>query len=269
MTVREYGLLLIFLCAAALSPGCRCTDRLHPVPKNPISDPKLLLDALVRPPSVRNLTAFPRVEYYSKRDVRKGTVAMVLEPPDRLRFEALSPSGNMLALLTSDGARITLYQRGAKRCYRGPACARNIARLLPIAIEPRQLVRLLMGRAPVIRHTDRRMRFDRRAGWYQLTLIDTAAGRHQEIWLAPGTLRPMRSKLYEGKTLRLQLDWRSYRNLAGHPFPHRIDAKMPRGKVDLSIKFRELTPNRSLKMRFFRFDCPAGVTETPMTCGAQ
>lgn len=268
MVLHGHALILVVCFLAALSSGCRCTESLHPLPQNPITDPDVVLRALAKPPLLRNLTTFPRVEYYSKRDVRKGTVAMVIEPPDRVRFEALSPSGNMLALLASDGSEIVLYERGSKRCYRGPACARNISRLLPISIEPRQLVRMLLGKAPLIRHSEKSVRFDRRSGHYQLTLRAPGGLRRQEIWVSPDKLLPMRSELYEGQKLRLRLDWRGYRKLGGQDFPRRIDAKIPTGKVDMSIKFRELNANRQLKMKYFRFACPEGTTTSPMSCDA-
>ena len=56
-----------------------------------------------------------------------------------MQFQALAPTLDLLALMSTDGTRFVGFQRGGTKCFTGPACPRNLARLVPIALPAPQL----------------------------------------------------------------------------------------------------------------------------------
>ncbi len=68
--------------------------------------------------------------------------------PADLRFEALSFFGEPVAVLAAAGGRFALYDVRGPAFFRGTASAENLARLLPVPLEPDALVALLLGGAP-------------------------------------------------------------------------------------------------------------------------
>lgn len=231
-----------------------------------ITDPMVILRALQKPTPVRSLSALPRVEYYSTQQVRKGSVDVLVERPASIHFEALSPTGNMLQILTSDGVTIALFGRGQKICYRGKACPGNISRLLPIYMRGADVVGLLMGNVPLIRHTSRQLRFDRESGNYELTLSDPARHWQQRILVRPTDLLPVVSEvLLRGKRHYI-LELKKQRLFGSVTIPMRINFKMPHHRTDMAIKLRDVKLNVKTTLRAFRFQCPDGVAQRQLRC---
>jgi outer membrane lipoprotein-sorting protein len=72
--------------------------------------------------------------------------ALLLKTPASLRFEALSPLGQPVLLTTIHEGHFALYDVGAHAAKIGPATSRLAGRLIHIAIDPDDLVGLLVGR---------------------------------------------------------------------------------------------------------------------------
>ncbi|HEY2029194.1 MAG TPA: DUF4292 domain-containing protein [Myxococcales bacterium] len=68
--------------------------------------------------------------------------------PDSIRIEALTPVGDPAAVLVATGGKFSLMDLRNNVFYRGPATARNLARLLPVALRPEELVAVLTGGVP-------------------------------------------------------------------------------------------------------------------------
>jgi outer membrane lipoprotein-sorting protein len=71
-----------------------------------------------------------------------------VERPDSLRIEALTPVGDPAAVLVASGGRFSLLDLRNNVFYRGPSTARNLARLLPVALRPEELVAVITGGIP-------------------------------------------------------------------------------------------------------------------------
>jgi outer membrane lipoprotein-sorting protein len=97
--------------------------------------------------AVRSLRAQAKVDQRSKEGRIKGKVMMFLERPDRVRFDAVTQFGPAL-ILTSDGETFALSDFKENRFLTGPACERNIARMIGVAMSARDVVSALFGDAP-------------------------------------------------------------------------------------------------------------------------
>jgi hypothetical protein len=134
-----HGLLLAV--AASACGGPACPQQMH-------TDAKVLLDRhrSLRP-TITTLRAEAKVDQRSKEGRIKGKVMMFLERPDHVRFDAITQFGPAL-ILTSDGQNFALSDFKEGRFLTGPACERNIARMIGVALSGADVVSVLMGDAP-------------------------------------------------------------------------------------------------------------------------
>jgi outer membrane lipoprotein-sorting protein len=71
---------------------------------------------------------------------------ILAKAPASVRFEALSPLGSMLLVVTIHDGQITAYDATTDEVTTGPATAETAARLLNLPFEPEDLVGILAGR---------------------------------------------------------------------------------------------------------------------------
>ena len=128
---------------------------------------KALDDHATRQSGWQSIKAEARVTQWGRNGRIRGTVLMFLEQPDRVRFDVMTQVGPA-AVLTSDGESFQLSDLREGVFLHGPTCPENIARLLGISVDAKNVVRLLTGDTPkidlntrCIRDGDRCTRFAR------------------------------------------------------------------------------------------------------------
>ena len=127
--------------------------------------------------TVHAIRAEARVDQRGQQGRIRGTVMMILERPDRIRFDAMTQFGPA-ATLTSNGSQLQLLDRRENRFFEGPACPSNIARLLGMAIEGNEMIRFFMGDTPRLDHAETAMSCSE--GEYLISL-QAENGKRQEI----------------------------------------------------------------------------------------
>ena len=245
-----------------------CCGPRHRPPEDAFTEAApLLAEAERRASSVERILAEARVEYYGSDGVRKGKVVVVAARPDAVRFEALSPTEDFLALLVSDGDRFVSFQRGDDRCFVGPACPLNVGRLLPLALPGAAVVHVLLGEAPVIAHDRAEVAFDTKTGRYDVTLEAPDRGERQRISFDTEDLAPREARVWRGDRLLFRVTWQEWKRRGGVRLPQKIRFRMPAGEVDLSIAYRDLDVNPAdVGPETFRFAGPAGTTRWWLDC---
>ena len=71
---------------------------------------------------------------------------LLAKAPDAIRFEALSPFGPPLLLMTIHDGQLTIYDAVKNEATLGPATAETAARVLSLPVDPDDLVAVLAGR---------------------------------------------------------------------------------------------------------------------------
>jgi hypothetical protein len=117
-------------------------------PKQLITEPSAALASRhYEPSAIQSLRAEAKVDQRGKQGRVKGRVLMFVERPDHVRFDAMTQFGPAL-VLSSDGETFALSDYKEKRFLSGPACERNIARLIGVAISGEAVTRVLLGDVP-------------------------------------------------------------------------------------------------------------------------
>jgi hypothetical protein len=104
------------------------------------------------PEAITSLRAEAKVDQRGRGGRVKGTVLMFVQRPDRVRFDVMTQFGPVL-ILSSDGETFALSDFKENRFLAGPACERNIARLVGVAISGEAVASVLMGDVPAIHAT--------------------------------------------------------------------------------------------------------------------
>ena len=141
-----FRILIPWLVSMALLGGC--SGAACPVEQH--TDPARMLRlhrSLTR--TVASFRAEARVDQLGREGRVRGTVLMFLQRPNRVRFDAMTQFGPA-AILTSDGQEFQLTDLRENRYLHGPTCPANIGRLLGIPMAGEDVVRFLLGDAPLI-----------------------------------------------------------------------------------------------------------------------
>jgi hypothetical protein len=257
-------------------PGRPCPDRPHP-------SAQTALDAYrdMRRPALR-FRAEARVDQRNPDGRIRGTVGMIVERPDRVRFDAFTQFGPA-AILTSDGETFALTDLRENVFLTGATCPANLERLLGLRLPAEELTRVLLGESPRIGEAEPALLCA--DGRYRATLRD-ADGRRQtlEYALRDGDeaappeeqrLRLRVSELYDGDgTLLWRITYDDYRVLAdptdpqgrGVAMPFEVRFVEPPRDLDTLVRFRSMELNLEPEPALFTQRPRPGLTVRVTSC---
>jgi hypothetical protein len=89
--------------------------------------------------------------YHAQGRLRVGALFLV-QHPESVRLDLLSPLGGTLATLTSDGERFALLDQKERAFHVGRANQCNVERYLGVPVPAAVLAQLLSGEAPILVH---------------------------------------------------------------------------------------------------------------------
>ncbi|MEM9068122.1 MAG: hypothetical protein AAGE52_06430 [Myxococcota bacterium] len=225
-------------------------------PTTPHEDPRRALRmhrSLQR--TVLALRAEARVDQRGAQGRIRGTVLLLLQRPDRVRFDALTQFGPA-AILTSDGTIFQLLDQREDRFLQGPTCPANIARLLGIAMSGDEVARFLVGDTPRLEAERASMTYDEgyrielhhEDGRRQLIVFGVREGDEEEP-PARQHLRLRKSVMYHPDG---RVDWRAtydeYRVVRdpndeegrGVAFPFSVRFEDPDLEADTLLRMKEV-----------------------------
>lgn len=230
---------------------------------------------------VQTLRAEARVTQRGRDGRIRGTVFMMLERPDRVRFDAMTQMGPA-AVLTSDGTSFALKDLRENRFLVGPSCPANVARLLGIPLSGEDVARFLLGDTPLLDDPDPAIRCNE-DGRYLVALQD-ADGRRQEVelevWEADRGAPPERQRLRLLRSERFhpdgRVEWRAtfddYEPVVDQAtggrveIPKDIRFEHPEANADTRVKMRDVDLGVELPADAFRQSTPPGLTPEHVAC---
>lgn len=221
--------------------------------------------------AVHGIRAEARIDQRGEGGRIRGTVMMFASRPASVRVDAMSQFGPV-SILTSDGETFALSSFRDSRFVVGPACARNVARLLRIPMTAEQTVEFLLGGTALIEATERSLRWDAERAAYEITL--RAADGHRQVVhmglreadmdapLGAQRFDLLRSELYgpAGESL-WRVGFSEHRELTTGThairWPYRVHVVQPATDMDTLIRFKKITVNPAIPPTAFS-QRPAG-----------
>jgi hypothetical protein len=140
------------LCLAAFSVLglLGCPDQVRP-PDDEITEPAVLLGHMTRRlEEVRSARFRVLLEYYDG-ETRGANFrgAVLVRQPEDIHIQLLSPFGDPLRTLVSNGERLSLYDLDAQTYYYGSPTPENLARILPLYLTAADIARVLLAGPPL------------------------------------------------------------------------------------------------------------------------
>ena len=179
---------------------------------------------------------------------------LAAEKPGRLRVESHDFFGNVLSVLAVDGPELFLYDARERVLYRGAASAANVARLVPVALPPADLVTVLCGSAPVLDGLP--LDASPVDGALRLTLKRGDEAQRLDVGAGAAVLRARLSRL---GAVSLELDLTGHRPLGGAALPTQLAARAPLQRTALTLRWKSLEVNAPLDPALFRLAPPDGA----------
>ncbi len=260
MSVRV--VLVVASCLALLA--CR-PQPLRPPDTRPLpSATEALAQLRAQGAGRRNMRALARVTYFGPKNRARVKAVLLAERPRSFRVETISPFEQPIDVMASDGSKLWLLSKN--RLREGPATPENISRLLPLAMNPEEVVDTLLGGVPTS------SRFEPKA------LEWAEDGEHWILTLDDGveinrlTVDPVR-KVVEKMTLgaqaskpRLSVEFDDFERIEGATgeLPHKIHIELPDRGLDVRIKLEEAEVDVTLAAALFRITPPPGVEPEPL-----
>jgi outer membrane lipoprotein-sorting protein len=212
----------------------------------------------------KNLRALARVTYFGPKGRARVKAALLAERPGSFRVETISPFEVPIDVMASDGSRLWLLSE--KRLREGPATPENISRLLPLAMNPEEVVDTLLGGVPTSsRFTPKTLEWAEDGEHWILVMEDGA----EESRLSIDPVRKVVEKMTlgaPGAKPRLSVEFDDFEAIQGSSaeLPHKIEIEMPDRKLEVSIKLDEAEVDVPLAADLFRIHAPPGVDPEPL-----
>ena len=247
------GLALTVLLALA---GCA---RALPPPRQPLAEPaaRALARLAERWAEFHDFRALAQIDLRRREEHRRFPAVVLLRAPASIRIEALSPLGQPVFVGVVHDGRVTVYDALANQATVGAATSDTAARLLNLAIEPDDLVGLLVGRPAPMR--DVRLAEIVSADGDEPTLLVVGRDHQQRIWMdfATGLVRgvELTGGLYE---VRVAYERTPDGSLAG------LTLEAPRAGLSGSVRYREPVLNAGVEEERFALRLPDTARVTPL-----
>jgi len=227
-------------------------------PDGAASEPEHYLEAMNRrSKAIKGLTAEIKIEIWRSGKRVRATQLVAVDGQGRLRIDVLTPFGQPLSTLVSDGARLMIYSMEERRFLIGAATPENLARLVPLKLEPSALSALLRGAIPVMSHETAKVSWDQETGTHQLDL-QSDQGR-QLIDLEPASLRVVRLRQWRGKSLLVDGRFGDYSGTADAVIPRRMRFESPEESLQVDLKVMNFRLDPTFTEATFQLEPPRGV----------
>lgn len=263
-------------CVVMLVLGTACPQRFTRSYATPRPE-ELLAILRTRQAEVQGVDLETRTESALGGERVRATVLMLVARDGRLRFEAEVSLKGTVAALATDGVRYDFVDMDRQRMEHGPACAYNVATLVQIPLEPKEIAGVLLGDAPVGEGaTALNVGWDESLGTDVLHLREEVHGESRELWVFMKRIDSARTYAIvrvEGATgansKRFSVSYEDFKRSDGLLLPDRIRFAEPGRSfddgVDIEVKSRTLNPK--FTDRAFSLETPAGFKVEEVGCG--
>jgi len=231
-------------------------------PAGEVSDPEVLLRALKeRSGTLYSLVGGGNLSVKTPRGGGNAGLNVAAQRPARLRAELLGFFNSPILVLATDGERMEISQTDKGTFSEGPATARSLSRVVQVAMEPQDLVSLLLGDPPILPGSSPRgLRIDAERRAYALTLV--SGQRTEVIYQDLETLLPVGAEIDGADGWRVE-----FSDLQSHGdanVPNKILLFSSDGSTELRLTYRKVRVNLMIQDDLFELTRPKGATVVPL-----
>jgi hypothetical protein len=175
----------------------------------------------------------------------------------------LGPLGTPQFYWVTDGRELSIYNPGENKYYRGRARANPLSLALPLALEPEEIVSLLLGDPSLIDYDVATMRRYEEEGLWTLELASTPRRERQILWINPISLHILRAEFYR-PVLSQRLIFEDFRRIQSFLFPQKIKFTSFEPVARFTVEYLEVELNPRWTAQDFQLPVPRGATVIPL-----
>jgi len=187
-----------------------------------------------------------------------STQLILLQRPSSIRLDALTPFGNPVLTLSTNGDTIDILHHKTKRFFSGDAGNRHVSAIFPASLSIKDLALILSGQIPLIKADEGNLKVETKDGRYLLTMLRD--GIREEIYCDMETLDPLEGVIYGpgGETV-LAVSMKKYKVFDGLRLPTSIKTSHPLENYTMEINYSDISPNSVFPGELFALKPPEGV----------
>jgi outer membrane lipoprotein-sorting protein len=231
-------LLFLFVAVVLAAPGCAKWRARRNKGKTPTPE-ELITKSQSYASSVTSVIGEAKVDYFDRNagaDGRiKGKTLFLIERPEKLRFDVLTPFDSPIATLVSDGKCLSLLDLSQQVFVQGEPNPENIERLFQLAVNDEDIVKALLGETPILQDPEKQSVEFSRGEW---VLTMTKQGQVQELRFDSESFELRSSMLKQNGVITFKITYEGYEKVEGTKatLPRVIFFEKPAEKSDLKIK---------------------------------
>jgi outer membrane lipoprotein-sorting protein len=250
-----FGTVLLACSCAARTPRPGYEPRGRFVDHAP-SPVQIVEELAAREAAVANFRGQAHLVYDGPQGAAKSSQMIVVQSPDRVRIDVMSPFGPSYTVAAS-GDRLRAYDRAEKILYVGSTTPENLTRYTRVSLRIDVLAMLIRGLPPMISGTEAGHVVAGAASW--VWTVGVAGGGRLRVELDRNQLRPLRATLTATSPAdALSVEFDDYRDVSGVEVPHRIRARLGDGGV-VKLEYSRIWRAVQLTATAFEIDPPSGV----------
>jgi hypothetical protein len=237
-------------------------------PDDALSDGAALLDATSARASQLYATRIrAEADVYLSGGRVRVTEALLVDRPDQVRLETISPMRTTMSVLVLGGGDLAFYDLDGGAFYVGDSSAENVATFAPIELGAADIVRLVLGDLPIdalgaaTEAWD--VRWDRRRGRYEV-VVPATGDAHYELGITHDPFVLTHVSRHDGRRITWSWDGRGLQTYAStdgleHVAPSRMRFQIRRNDVDIELRVDRFDVNPDLPPELFELQIPSGV----------
>ncbi|MFN3197316.1 MAG: LolA family protein [Bradymonadia bacterium] len=231
-------------------------------PEQSVTADEALAALKARGEAIQTVNAMASLEAWREDDRVKFRQFLLMQRPDKLRVDTLSPFDQPLVITTSDGQTVSVYSLEKKQFLQGPATPQNLARLLNLKMDGEELVALVGGGVPLVTPVRKSITWDADEGRWRLEI--EGVRRRQHLELEPERLRVTSTTVWQGDAVQYTVKMGQYGGTPPAEVPQRLRVEVPSEKLRVDITVKDFTLNEEMDPEAFTLTPPGGITVEPL-----
>ena len=193
----------VALCGLLVSLGSftACPHRVSRPPDGPTEPGPILSRFAERSHALKSLSGMLSLEVWRGDERVRLRQLLLVQPPNRIRVDTLSPFDQPLAMMASDGQIVTIYSIEKQRFEQGPATQDHLARLLRLPLTGEELAAIMAGGVPIPTGAVTTLDWDDETGVWVLGVAVRESGRRQRIAVEPAAFRVVELRTWQNEQL--------------------------------------------------------------------
>lgn len=189
---------------------------------------------------------------------------LLVQPPNRIRVDTLSPFDQPLAMMASDGQIVTIYSIEKQRFEQGPATQDHLARLLRLPLTGEELAAIMAGGVPIPTGAVTTLDWDDETGVWVLGVAVRESGRRQRIAVEPAAFRVVELRTWQNEQLVFLARFGDYDGSEATSIPRRMHFEVAGERLRVDARFEDHIVNVVPPPDAFTIPAPRGIPVSPL-----